>query len=204
MKKLSIAAMLAAGVLLSTNSRADDQAPVSYLPAASAPSFEHAPAIVEGARGQAVKATVYVFMDPNCVFCHFAWKALQPYEAEGLQVHWIPMGFLKPDSAGKAAALLQSHDGAALLKVLETHYSVKDESGGIAPLPVIPSALRTQLDGNLQVFQNLGFQGTPAIIYQASGGRWADIDGLPKLGMLPNLLNLPAQPVTDPELKQYQ
>ncbi|POR51216.1 thiol:disulfide interchange protein DsbG [Paraburkholderia eburnea] len=176
----------------------------AWLPASAAPRLQEASAIVEGASGANVKSTLYVFMDPNCIFCHLVWKALQPYEAAGLQVHWIPMGFLKPDSAGKAAALLQSKNRAALLKELETHYSEKDESGGIAPLAPVPASAQTQIDRNMQLFQDLGFEGTPTIIYQGSGGRWADLDGLPKLGMLPGILNLPAQPVTAPELQKYR
>ncbi|MBN3809853.1 thiol:disulfide interchange protein DsbG [Paraburkholderia sp. Ac-20347] len=182
---------------------ADDPA-TAWLPAAAAARFQSASAIVEGASGANVKSTLYVFMDPNCIFCHLVWKALQPYEAAGLQVHWIPMGFLKPDSPGKAAALLQAKNPAALLKVLETHYNEKDESGGIAPLATIPAAAKAQLDSNMQLFQDLGFQGTPSIIYQGSGGRWADYDGVPKLSALPGLLNLPEQPITDPELQKYR
>ncbi|HEV3431938.1 MAG TPA: thioredoxin fold domain-containing protein [Paraburkholderia sp.] len=176
----------------------------AWLPASAATRLQGASAIVEGASGANVKSTLYVFMDPNCIFCHLVWKALQPYEAAGLQVHWIPMGFLKPDSAGKAAALLQSKNSAVLLKELETHYSEKDESGGIAPLAHIPPTAQTQIDHNMQLFQDLGFEGTPTIIYQGSGGRWADLDGLPKLGMLPGILNLPEQPITDPELQKYR
>lgn len=56
----------------------------------------------------------------------------------------------------------------------------------------------------MKLFQDLGFEGTPTIIYQGSGGRWADVDGLPKLSMLPGMLNLPAQPITDPELQRYR
>jgi thiol:disulfide interchange protein DsbG len=182
---------------------ADEPAP-AWLPATAVARFQSASAIVEGASGANVKSTLYVFMDPNCIYCHLVWKALQPYEAAGLQVHWIPMGFLKPDSAGKAAALLQSKNSAALLRELETHYSEKDESGGIAPLASIPAAAQAQLDSNMKLFQDLGFQGTPTIIYQGSGGRWADIDGLPKLSMLPGMLNLPAQPIRDPELQRYR
>ena len=182
---------------------ADDPATV-WLPATAAARFQSASAIVEGASGANVKSTLYVFMDPNCIFCHLVWKALQPYEAAGLQVHWIPMGFLKPDSPGKAAALLQAKDRAALLKVLETRYNEKDESGGIAPLATIPAAAKAQLDSNMQLFQDLGFQGTPSIIYEGSGGRWADYDGVPKLSALPGLLNLPEQPITDPELQKYR
>ncbi|WP_321881656.1 thioredoxin fold domain-containing protein [Paraburkholderia bannensis] len=176
----------------------------AWLPASAATRLQSASAIVEGASGANVKSTLYVFMDPNCIFCHLVWKALQPYEAAGLQVHWIPLGFLKPDSAGKAAALLQSKNSAALLKELETHYSEKDEEGGIAPLAQIPATAQAQIDRNTQLFQDLGFQGTPTIIYQGSGGRWADLDGVPRLGTLAGILNLPQQPITDPELQKYR
>ncbi|MGA7781705.1 MAG: thioredoxin fold domain-containing protein [Paraburkholderia sp.] len=176
----------------------------NYLPASDAATFENAPAIVEGASGKNVKSTIYVFMDPNCIFCHYAWKALQPYEAAGLQVHWIPMGFLKPDSPGKAAALLQAQNGPALMHELETKFSEKDESGGIKPLANVPSATQTKLDGNARMFKDFGFDGTPTIIYQASGGRWADVSGLPPLSSLPGMLNLPEQPITDPSLQRFR
>jgi thiol:disulfide interchange protein DsbG len=194
----------AAAIMVSGFAVAADQPAPTYLPAAAAATFENAPAIVEGASGKNVKSTIYVFMDPNCIFCHYAWKAFQPYEAAGLQVHWIPMGFLKPDSAGKAAALLQAQNGPALMHELETKFSEKEESGGIAPLAKVPPATQTKLDGNIKTFQSLGFDGTPTIIYMTSGGRWADVSGLPPLSSLPAMLNLPEQPITDPSLQRFR
>ena len=197
-------AVAAVAVVLSGGVVAAEQPAPSYLPASAAATFENAPAIVEGASGKDVKSTIYVFMDPNCIFCHYAWKAFQPYEAAGLQVHWIPMGFLKPDSPGKAAALLQAQNGPALLRELETKFSEKEESGGINPLATIPPATQAKLKGNIKTFQNLGFDGTPTIIYMTSGGRWADVSGLPPLSSLPGMLNLPAQPITDPSLQRFR
>ncbi|AME26957.2 disulfide isomerase (plasmid) [Burkholderia sp. PAMC 26561] len=176
----------------------------SYLPASVAAALENAPAIVEGASGKNVKSTIYVFMDPNCIFCHYAWKAFQPYEAAGLQVRWIPIGFLKPDSPGKAAALLQAQNGPALMRELETKFSEKDESGGIKPLEKVPSATQSKLDRNAKIFHHLGFDGTPTIIYMTSGPRWADVSGLPPLSSLPTMLNLPEQPIIDPSLQRFR
>jgi thiol:disulfide interchange protein DsbG len=204
MKKLTRMLIAAGALAMTTSAMAADGPQPAWLPATAAASFRNASAIVEGASGSSVKSTLYVFMDPNCIYCHLVWKALQPYEAAGLQVHWIPMGFLKPDSAGKAAALLEAKDGAALLKELETHYSEKDESGGIAPLARVSAADQAKLDNNIKLFQDLGFDGTPTLVYQGSGGRWADVSGLPKLSQLPGMLNLPAQAVTDPELQRYR
>jgi thiol:disulfide interchange protein DsbG len=204
MKKFTRMLVAAGALTVAASAMAADSPEPAWLPATAAAGFQNAAAIVEGANGSDVKSTLYVFMDPNCIYCHLVWKALQPYEAAGLQVHWIPMGFLKADSAGKAAALLEAKDSAALLKELETHYSEKDESGGIAPLAHISAADQAKLDGNIKLFQDLGFDGTPTLIYQGSGGRWADVSGLPKLSDLPAMLNLPAQPITDPELQRYR
>ncbi|MEX3605652.1 MAG: hypothetical protein VB142_03185 [Burkholderia sp.] len=51
-----------------------------------------------------------------------------PARRLGCSVHWIPLDFLKPDSAGKTEALRKAQDGPALLNTLETKYSEKDES----------------------------------------------------------------------------
>ena len=166
--------------------------------------IQNAPAIVERGASGNVKSTIYVFMDPNCIYCHYAWKAFRPYEVEGLEVHWIPMGFLKADSAGKGAALFQAKDGAALLAQLETNFDEKSESGGIAPLTPIPPAAQAKLDGNLNLFKQIGLQGTPAIVYKDSTGKWTEADGLPHLATLPKMLGLPPQPINDPSLVQFR
>jgi thiol:disulfide interchange protein DsbG len=166
-------------------------------------AIQNATSIVEGASGADVKTTVYVFMDPNCIYCHYTWKALQPYEAHGLQVHWIPLGFLKPDSVGKAAALLQHPLPAEALKQTELTYVVKTESGGIAPLTTIPADIDAKLKANMALFEKAGFEGTPTVIYKDTHGKWIDIDGMPKLSTLPAILNLPKQTLNDPELKLY-
>ena len=204
MRKFTRMLIAAGALVMSAGAIAADAPEPVWLPATAAARFQNASAIVEGASGSNVKSTLYVFTDPNCIYCHLVWKALQPYETVGLQVHWIPMGFLKADSAGKAAALLEAKDGAALLKELETHYSVKDESGGIAPLAHVPAADQNKLDNNIKLFQDLGFDGTPTLVYQGSGGRWANVSGLPQLSHLPGILNLPAQPITDPDLQKYR
>lgn len=190
--------------VLSANAVASDSPAPSPALNAAMPAIENAPAIVEGASAHDAKTTLYVFMDPNCIYCHIAWKALQPYEAEGLNVHWIPLGFLKADSAGKAAALLEAQDSGAMLKTLETNYSEKDESGGIAPLKDIPFDAQNKLNANMKLFASLGFSGTPTVVYRDASGKWADIDGLPPLGNLPKLLGLPARPLGDAELQRYR
>ena len=58
----------AVAVGLSGVAMAAQQPAPSYLPASAVATLQNAPAIVEGAAGKNVKSTIYVFMDPNCIF----------------------------------------------------------------------------------------------------------------------------------------
>jgi thiol:disulfide interchange protein DsbG len=178
-----------------------------YAPKADYSQFqkriETAPAVIEGATGSAVKSTIYVIMDPNCIFCHLVWKALRPYEAAGLQVHWIPVAFQQPSSAGKAAALLESKDGAALLRKGETSYVEEKESLGIDEVPV-SAASKAKLDSNTALMADLGFRGTPTILYKDKSGKFVANEGMPKLSQLPDMTKLPEQSVTDAELQRFR
>jgi thiol:disulfide interchange protein DsbG len=165
--------------------------------------IESAPAIIEGAKGSAVKSTVYVIMDPNCIFCHLTWKALQPYEAAGLQVRWIPVAFQQASSTGKAAALLDAKDGEALLRKGENSYVEAKESIGIDPIAVSATA-KAKLDSNTKLMADMGFRGTPTVLYKDKSGNIAVVEGMPKLHTLPDLLGLPEQAITDPELQRYR
>ena len=84
-----------------------DAAPVTALFA----QLEKADAVVEGARES--RHLLYVFFDANCYYCHLTWKALQPYEAVGLQVRWVPVAYQQPSSVGRAAAIMESADRVA-------------------------------------------------------------------------------------------
>lgn len=196
-------AILAAFLAISSLTHAAEQPAKAYLSASASEQLDKTSVIVEGATGNKVKSTIYVFMDPNCIFCHYAWEAFQPYEAAGLQVNWIPLGFLKPDSAGKAAALLDAKDGAALLRENEVKFVEATESGGIKPSNPISFSAQSKLNKNANLFQNMGFDGTPTIIYKTSDGRWADMSGMPALKTLPAMLNLPEQ-AESPSLERFR
>lgn len=74
---------------------------------------------------------ITAFIDPNCIFCHKWWERLQATKGwqDRFTVHWIPVGFLKPSSPGKAASLLAG--GVHALSKDERHFDVKTESGGL-------------------------------------------------------------------------
>jgi len=159
---------------------------------------------VEGAKGSAVKATIYAFLDPNCVFCHLAWKAFQPYEKAGLQVRWVPVGFLKPDSLPKAAALLESSDPGAAMANHEKTFEPATETGGIQPVEKISPETAKKLQANAQLMNEFGFGGTPAIVYKDKNGKVSVKPGMPRLSDLPEMTGIAEQPQTDPELARFR
>lgn len=158
---------------------------------------------IEGAKGAAVKGTIYAFLDPNCGFCHLAWKAFQPYQKAGLQVRWVPVGFLRPDSLPKSAALLEAADpGAAMAQHGATFEA--GESGGIKPVDKISPETAKKLQANAKLMSDFGFGGTPAVVYKDKNGKVQVKAGMPRLSELPEMTGIPEQPQTDPELARFR
>lgn len=181
-----------------------DQYSAQYLPqpdlSALWSQLERANTISTGAATNA-KSQIYVIMDPNCIYCHLLWKALKPYEAAGLQVKWLPVGFLHEDSESKAAALIKG--GSDAFEHLQETFDEKAESGGIVGIQPTPE-LHTQLEANLQLMKDASIQGTPGIFYKDRTGKVVRKDGMPLMGELPGITGLAAQPETDPELKPFE
>jgi thiol:disulfide interchange protein DsbG len=196
---------LIAGALYASNGDVlSEQYSAQYLPqpdlSALWSELEKAQTISTGATAHP-KSTIYVIMDPNCIYCHLLWKALKPYQAAGLQVKWLPVGFLHEDSEDKAAALLNG--GASVFEQSQDAFDEKTESGGVTGIKPTPDQ-RTELEANLQLMKDANIQGTPGVFYMDHAGKVVRKDGMPLMGELPAITGLPAQPETDPELKPFE
>ena len=154
--------------------------------------------VVDGAKTP--KSTIYVVMDPNCIYCHMLWIALKPYEAEGLQVRWLPVGFLHADSPGKAAAILKG--GAPVLTQSQEKFDVNHETGGVPPIPVT-QALGKELAGNIALMREAQDQGTPGIFYKDRSGVVHTKFGMPLMSELPSITGLPLRKETAPILANF-
>lgn len=137
--------------------------------------------IVEGKRGA---ASLYVFADPNCMFCHRMYEEVEPLVKAGkLRVHWIMVGFLKGTSIGRAAAILDARNPLKALRADENGFDVLRERGGIAPLKHPPAATVATLRFNFEVMAQAGGHGTPTVFYRTNDpnwpGGWAAMPGLP-------------------------
>lgn len=164
--------------------------------------LEKTDVVQEGAKE--AKSVLYVFFDANCFYCHLTWKALQPYEAVGLQVRWVPVAYQQPSSVGRAAAIMQASDRSAALRINEIGYNAAQFDGGIQPTDTVPGTLVAQLQANTQLMRKFGAPGTPALVWKDRDGKVRFKGGMPRLSELPQITRLPAQSIDDPELAKFR
>ena len=126
---------------------------------------------------------IYVVGEPNCSICHKLYADLEPFVKKGdLSIRWIMTAFLRPDSVGKAAAILQSKDPAVMLSQDEDHFNMKTEEGSLTALPAdkITDATKDALKANMEFMAKNGIRGTPAMFYMDTEGQAKRIDGYPQ------------------------
>lgn len=96
-------------------------------------ALTHTQYIQEGEMGP----VVYLFLDPNCPYCHELYTWLQnPVAKNEIRLRIVVVGFLVPEnSQAKAAAILGAKDPRAALQKNEEDFAIVhgEPMGGIAP-----------------------------------------------------------------------
>ena len=120
--------------------------------------------------------SLWIFLDPNCIWCHRLYAALKatPLPAD-VSVNWVPVAFIKPSSVGRAETLLAK--GLPALVEDETRFVESTEEGGI-PETRRPD-LEAEVKENKRIFDALGATMTPTIVYRDGTGRAKRFDGYP-------------------------
>lgn len=119
---------------------------------------------------------IYTFTDPNCPYCNRFWLAARPWVESGkVQLRHVMVGVIRQDSPAKAAAILQAKSPEEAL----TENERKHESGGIAPLETVDGDTSGKLDRNAALMTELGFGGTPAIVFRTDEGKIDTFAGMP-------------------------
>lgn len=120
---------------------------------------------------------IYAFSDPNCPYCNHFWEAARPWVAAGkVQIREILVGVIRADSANKAAAILSAPSPEQALLENERNFA----KGGIKALPTVPAAIQAKLRENEMLMMDLGFQGTPGIVFKDADGTVQMRSGLPQ------------------------
>lgn len=128
---------------------------------------------------------VYTFSDPNCPYCNKFWQAARPWIDSGkVQIRNIMVGVIRRDSANKVATIFAATSPSEALQRNERNYA----SGGIEPAATVSVAVRRRLDTNARLMSELGFQGTPGILFRDDQGLVQRRSGLPSAADLPAVL----------------
>jgi thiol:disulfide interchange protein DsbG len=111
---------------------------------------------------------VYVFTDTECPYCHKLWEATQPLLARGeVQVRHVLVAVIAPQSAARAAAVLNSPDPKLAMHQHESAFG----HSPVVPLQNVPPATARRIDGNNALMDSLGISGTPATVYKDADGK---------------------------------
>lgn len=120
---------------------------------------------------------VYTFSDANCPYCHKFWEAARPWVDSGkVQLRHIMVGVIREDSPAKAAAILTAPNPSAAL--LENEHAF--DKGGIKPVAKLTPDVANKLNANQELMIEMGFQGTPGILFKDDKGLVQRRSGMPQ------------------------
>lgn len=134
---------------------------------------------------------IYVFADPNCIYCHRFYQQAEPLVKAGkLQLQWALVGFLKKSSMGRAAAILSAKDPAKALVENENGFDEDSEHGGIKPLASPSDQLKDVINRHYKQMSSssTGVNGTPTLLYKQDG-HWTAKVGAPGKAWLKNYVD---------------
>lgn len=121
------------------------------------------------ALGSATAPVVYMFLDPQCPYCHDFMKTLQKdIEGGRVQVRMIPVGF-RDETRAQAALLL------AVPNAQERWFRHLD--GDKEALPPTPGINEQGVERNMAVMQSWKLNVTPLSVYRAQDGKVKIVQG---------------------------
>jgi thiol:disulfide interchange protein DsbG len=130
--------------------------------------------IAEGAAHP--RRVVYVFSDTECPYCHRLWQKVQPLLAGGtVQVRYVMVAVIRPESLGRAAAILSAADPAKAMRRHEKDFG----HSPIRPMAHVPAAMMKKIEDNNRLMDQFGISGTPAILFRDPDGNLQRLDGMP-------------------------
>jgi len=139
--------------------------------------LEQDPMLVD--EGDTKAPPLYVFADPNCIYCNQLWNEIRPFVQSGkVQVRWVIVSFLKQSSDGRATAILTAKDRLAAFTLDESKFDKAHEEGGIPPVDAMSAEVRSTLMSHDHGMFSAGGQGTPFMVFR-SNGNWYGVEGLP-------------------------
>ncbi|MDF4421890.1 thioredoxin fold domain-containing protein [Vibrio parahaemolyticus] len=111
------------------------------------------------------KGVLYVFAEPFCGWCSKIHKELQPAIAAGLEVRWVPVAFLRANSADVIEHFLSADNPVA---AMDEHELLREQGKPVNSKPV-SSVTKAQIEKNSAFMKRFGIRGTPGLVYEIDG-----------------------------------
>lgn len=105
--------------------------------------------------------TVYVLFDPQCPHCGHLWEASQPLHSK-VKFVWLPVAFIRPQSAPQGAALLTAANPVDAMNAHEA--SLLAGTGGTSAATSIPDDIAAAIQKNTDLFRRLGGESVPLLV----------------------------------------
>lgn len=118
--------------------------------------------------------TVYVFFDATCPHCAQLWKNSEPLRGQ-LKMVWVPVA-LRPATAVLGAGILGAADPLAAMQANEAR--VLAGQPPVPPSPLPDEAVLDKVRVNTDLFQRLGADSVPFIVFRRPDGSGATRAGV--------------------------
>jgi thiol:disulfide interchange protein DsbG len=123
---------------------------------------------------------VVIFLDPNCIYCHMTYVAMEPYLKNGsLRLSVVPVGVIKATSMGRAEALLTAANPTKALSQDEARFDSTNEEGGLAEAVNPPAKIVAEINANNAFMQANNIDGTPYLMFHDASGAAQAVSGMP-------------------------
>lgn len=113
---------------------------------------------------------MYVFVEPHCGYCKRLERNLAPYIEKGLNVRYIPLSWMSPNSPDIIATIAKSDDKvAAMSQAFRNQLKITEKPD---------QKIMAGLNKNSNIMRAVGLSGTPGVVYKNSAGKYTLTGGI--------------------------
>ena len=113
---------------------------------------------------------MYVFVEPHCTYCKRLERNLEPYIEKGLNVRYIPLSWMSPNTPDIIATIAKSSDQVdAMSRAFKSQLKITETAD---------QEIMAGLNKNSIIMRSVGLTGTPGVVYKNQAGKYTLTGGL--------------------------
>lgn len=170
------------------------------IPKPPVPEFSSLEMLPYIQQGNGKGKPIYIFSDPFCGYCQIQEQLAELYESGDLNIRWIKVAVLSPNSGALGEAIYKSPNPAAAWKAIakKTPDAISVTKPDMSPEF---SSKITQAGNAMKAF---GGTGTPLIVWQDDQGKIQTRSGVMGAVPLAAALKVPVAANISPDLAKFQ